>query len=139
MGVGGGSDDMDVDSPAVVPVVLETRSMKCPKMLHDPWKEYEFAFHDCKPVKDWTVTERGRDKFKYYCRNLVWKKICELVCGGCTAERARDNIYSLYDYSSMVTAIIKQLVKDKGRHPELRVGHLFVVKLLALFHQLFKA
>jgi hypothetical protein len=40
LGVGGGSDDMDVDSPAVVPVVLETRSMKYPKMLHNLWTEY---------------------------------------------------------------------------------------------------
>ena len=55
---------MDVDSPAVVPVVLEIRSMKGPKTLHDPWKEYECAFHDCKPVKDRAVTEGVRDKFK---------------------------------------------------------------------------
>jgi hypothetical protein len=123
-GVGGGSDDMDVDEPAVVPVVLETRLMKCPKTLHDLWKEYEFGFHGYKPAKDWTATERGRDKFKYYRRNVVWKKICELVRGGYTAERACDKIYSVYGHSSTVTAIIKQLVKDKGRHPELRVGHL---------------
>ena len=101
--------------------------------LHDLWKEYEFGSHGCKTAKDWTATERGRDKFKYYWQNVVWKKICELVCRGCTAERARDKIYSVYGYSSMVTAIIEQLVKDKGRHPELRVGHLFVVKLLDCF------
>ena len=54
----------------------------------------------------------------------MWEKICELVCRGCPAERACDKIYSVYGYSSMVTAIIKQLVKDKGGHPELRVGRL---------------
>ena len=44
-GVGGGSDDMDVDEPAIVPVELETCLMKCPKTLHDLWKEYKFGFH----------------------------------------------------------------------------------------------
>ena len=123
VGGGNGSDDMDMDAPAVIPVVLETRLTKSPKTLHDLWQEYEFGFHGCKPAKDWTATERGRDKFKYYRRNVVWKKICELVRGGYTAESACDKIYSVYGHSSTVTEIIKQLVKDKGRHPELRVGH----------------
>ena len=105
-GVGGGSDDMDVDEPAIVPVVLETRLMKCPKTLHDLWKEYKFGFHGCKPAKDWTSTERGRDKFKYYRWNIVWKKICELVRGGYTVDRVCNEIIIVCGHSLIVTAII---------------------------------
>ena len=112
----------DANDP--VPVVPVAKLSKCPRSLYDLWKEYEFGFHGCKPAKDWTATERGRDKFKYYRQNVVWKKICELVCGGYTAESACDKIYSAYGHSSTVTEIIKQLVKDKGGHPELRVGRL---------------
>ena len=43
--------------------------------------------------------------------------------GGYTAERACDKIYSVYGHSLTVTAIINALVKDKGLHPELRIGH----------------
>jgi hypothetical protein len=71
LGVGRGSDDMDVDALAVVPVVLETCLMKCPETLHDLSKEYEFGSHGCKPAKNWTATDRGRDKFKYYRQNIV--------------------------------------------------------------------
>ncbi len=61
--------------------------------------------------------------FKYHQRNVVWKKISELVRGGYTAERACNKTYSVYGHSLTVTAIINALVKDKGLHPELRIGH----------------
>jgi hypothetical protein len=125
-GGAGGSDgvvDVEMNVPDVVPVVLEARLTKCPRTLHDLWKEYEFGFNGCKPAKDWTPAERGRDKFNYYRRNVVWKKISELVRGGYTAERACDKIYSVYGHSSTVTSITRALIKDKGLHPELRIGH----------------
>ena len=39
LGVEGGSvgDYMEMDAPAVIPVVLEARLTKCPKTLHDLW------------------------------------------------------------------------------------------------------
>ena len=42
-------------------VVIEAELTKCPKTLHDLWKEYEFVFSDLKPAKDWTASERRRD------------------------------------------------------------------------------
>ncbi len=82
--VGGanGMVDCAMDVSDVVPVVLEARLTKCPKTLYDLWKEYEFGFRGCKPAKDWTAAEWGRDKFKYYQRNVVWKMISELIRGG---------------------------------------------------------
>ena len=46
------------------------------------WKEYEFVFCGVTPAKDWVASERGRDKYKYYRRNVVWQKVSELVGGG---------------------------------------------------------
>ncbi len=126
MGLEGGANgivDFDMNVPDFVSVVLEAFLTKCPKTLYDLWKEYEFGFCGCKPAKDWTAAEQGRDNFKYYWRNVVWKKISELVRGGYTAERACNKIYSVYGHSSTVTSSINALVRDKGLHPELRIGH----------------
>jgi hypothetical protein len=107
-----------------VPVVMEAKLTKCPKTLHDLWKEFEFGFSGLKPAKDWTAAERGRDKYKYYRRNVVWQKVSELVRGGFTAESACDRIYSVYGASSTVSDIIKALIRDKknGGHRALRIG-----------------
>ena len=107
-----------------VPVAVEAKLTKCPKTLHDLWKEFEFGFSGLKPAKDWTAAERGRDKYKYYRRNVVWQKVSELVRGGFTAERGCDRIYSVYGASSTVSDIIKALIRDKknGGHRALRIG-----------------
>ena len=68
---------------------------KCPKTLHDLWKEFEFGFSCLKPAKDWTAAERGRDKYKYYRRNVVWH-VSELVRVGFTAECTCDRLYSVF-------------------------------------------
>ena len=73
-------------------VVMEAKLTKCPKTLNDLWKEYEFGFSGLKPAKDGAASERGRDKYKYYRRNVVWQKVSELVRGGFTAESACDRI-----------------------------------------------
>jgi len=33
-------------------VVVETKLTKCPKTLHDLWKEYDVVFTGFKPAKD---------------------------------------------------------------------------------------
>ncbi len=55
----------------------------------------KFVFGGLKPAKDWAASERGRDKYNYYRRNVVWQKGSELVGGGGTAERACDRIYAV--------------------------------------------
>ncbi len=50
VGLAGGANgivDFDMDVPDVVPVVLEACLTKCPKTLHDFWKEDEFGFCGC--------------------------------------------------------------------------------------------
>ena len=101
---------------------MEARLLRCPRTLHDLWKEFEFGFSGCKPAKEWTTVEHGRDRFNYYRRNVFWMKVSELVRAGYTADRACELIYSVYGQKLSVTAIIKRLIADKkfGGHPGLR-------------------
>ena len=43
--------------------------------------------------------------------------------GGYRAGSACDKIFCVYGHSLSVTAIINAFVRDKGLHPELRIGH----------------
>ena len=107
-----------------VSVVMEDQLTKCLKTLYDLWKEFEFGFSSLKPATDWTAAGSGRDKYKYYRRNVVWQKVSELVRGGFAAESACDRIYSVYGASSPVSDVIKALLRDKknGGHRALMIG-----------------
>ena len=96
---------------------------KCPKSLHDLWKEYVFGFSGNKPAKDFTAKERGAVKHVYSKRNVFWTTVSELIRAGWTADRAIEKIYHVYGGRTSVTNILKILAKDKraGGHPELRV------------------
>ena len=104
-------------------VVLEARLTRCPKTLHDLWKEYEFGFSGCKPAKDVTSNERGKDRYNYYRRNVFWSQVSLMVRAGYTAETACDKIYFVYGASLPVSKIIKLMIRDKkyGGHLALRV------------------
>ena len=64
------ADEGIKDANDHVPVVLQARLIKCSCSLYDLWKEFEFGFQGCKPAKEWTASERGKDCFKYYKRNF---------------------------------------------------------------------
>jgi hypothetical protein len=92
-----------------------------PRNLHTLWQEYEFGFGGRKPAKDFTAEERGRVKYSYHRRKVVWDKIAELVRAGHTAQVAIDRIYQVYGQASTVTSIINQMRQDRrtGGHPQL--------------------
>ena len=106
-----------------VPAQLEARLTRCPKTLHDLWKEYEFGFSRCKPAKDFTSNERGKDRYNYYKRNVFWSQVSLMIRAGYTAETACDKIYSVYGACLPVSKIIKLMIRDKkyGGHLALRV------------------
>jgi hypothetical protein len=62
------------------------RLYTCHRSLHELWGEYEFGARGYKAAKDFTEKERGADKAKYYRRNIIWKKVSELIGAGYTAE-----------------------------------------------------
>lgn len=106
------------------PCYLFAKLTNCPKSLHDLWLEYEFGFHGCKAAKDFTAQERGEDKYWYYCRNVFWSKIAELLRAGFTSDQAFDKICDVYGGNMSVTKIINAMIVDKkiGGHPHLRVS-----------------
>jgi hypothetical protein len=62
------------------------RRYTCHRSLHELWREYEFGARGYKAAKDFTEKERGADTAKYYRRNIIWKKVSELIRAGYTAE-----------------------------------------------------
>lgn len=116
---------MQIDDP-LAPVQNIARLSKCPKTLHDLWREYEFGLNGFKAAKDFTVSERGKEKYKYYRRNCFWKQVAELIRAGDSADRACDKFYEVYGGDKSVTQILNCIIADKknGGHHRLRVRSL---------------
>ena len=75
-----------------------------------PWSK---NVTECKAAKDFTVQERGQDKYQYYRRDVFWSKVAELVRAGFTSDRACDKIYDVYGGNMSVTKIINAMIVDK--------------------------
>jgi hypothetical protein len=92
-----------------------------PRDLHLLWLEYEFGIGGRKAARHFTTHERGRVKFKYCRRKVVWDSIDRMVRAGFTAQVAVDKIYQVYGHIT-VTQIIDRMRGDAagGGHPELR-------------------
>jgi hypothetical protein len=93
-----------------------------PRSLYDLWIEYTNGIGGRKPAKDFSYTERGKYKFKYCRRKVVWDCIVKHVNAGYLAAVAIDRIYQAYGINQTVSSIITAMVKDKkrGGHPNLR-------------------
>ena len=92
---------------------LETDLSRLPKTLYDLWDEYTVGLEGHKPAKLYTSTERGRCKYKYTRRKVVWSKVEELVLGGHTAHAAIDMILDHYGKEKSVTQVINLMRKDR--------------------------
>lgn len=46
-----------------------------PRTLFILWQEFEFGIGGRKPAKDFTAIERGRSKYAYHRRKVVWERI----------------------------------------------------------------
>jgi hypothetical protein len=87
--------------------------MPQPKSLYDLKNEYLNGVGERKPARLFSATERGRVKYKYTRRKLVWDLFRNLVNLGHTAERAIDMNYDVYGAQTTVSNIINRLRKDK--------------------------
>jgi hypothetical protein len=113
--------------PLAAPVVAATLS-SLPRTLHALWIEYEFGTGGKKPAKDFTAAERGRCKYTYHRRKVVWDVVALHVRSGWLADLACDRIYDVYGRGQSVTSIINNMRKDRatynGVHPALRIANL---------------
>lgn len=120
------SMEVEEDEPGVAQIHQGiARLSKCPRSLHELWKEYQVGTGGYKAAKDFTAQERGADKSKYYRRNVFWTKISELILAGYSSDEACDLVYRCYGRGCSVTKIINKMIADKkeGGHPGLRVAH----------------
>ena len=75
-------DSFSSDEGGPPPPPLVARLCACPRMLHDLWRENEFGYPGCKPAKDFTIQERGKDRYEYYRRNVFWTVVGRMVLAG---------------------------------------------------------
>ena len=75
-----------------------------------------------KAAKDFTSKERGKVKYLYHRRKVVWEKVTEMVRSGYIAHDACNKIYEVYGANLSVTNIINLMRRDRknGGHPNLR-------------------
>ena len=81
----------------------------CPRTLYDLWDEYTVGIGGSKPAKDFTAQERGRCKYKYYCRKILWDLISRLIGSGLESHVIIDRIYQHYGRRCSVTDIMKKV------------------------------
>ena len=86
--------------------------MPTPRSLHDLWNEFQQGVGGRKPARLFSFSERGRSKFKYCRRKIVWDLIAGLVRQGHTADAGIDRIYAVYGGQTSVTNIINGLQRD---------------------------
>ena len=98
--------------------------MATPRSLHDLWQEFQHGVGGRKAARLFSYSERGRSKFKYCRRKVVWDLIAGLVRQGHTADAGIDRIYAVYGGQTSVTNIIAGLKRDKKNgtlSPNLRI------------------
>lgn len=95
-----------------------------PRSLQALWDEWNVGIGGRKPARLFTREERGRVKFKFCRRKVVWELICLHIRANRTAQDAIEKLYEVYGQTTSVTDIINRLKADirGGRlHPDLRV------------------
>jgi Transcriptional activator of glycolytic enzymes len=92
-----------------------------PKDLWVLWEEYTTGLQGRKAARCFTSRERGRVRYKYHHRKVVWDKIAEMVRQGLSYHVAIDEIYRVYGQRNKVTEIINKMRSDRirGGNPEL--------------------
>ena len=99
--------------------------MARPGNLHNLWKEYMVGLNGNKAARLFTAEERGQASVTYCRRNAFWSVISTMVRSGVSADVAVDRVYQTYGYNLSITAILRQMAKDKklpgGAHANLVV------------------
>lgn len=92
-----------------------------PKTLLMLWHEFLHGLDGNKPAKDFTPTERGRQKHKYSRRKSFWSVMLKLINAGYDELSAIDLIQQAYGTNLSVTKIIEKLQRAKsvGYHPQI--------------------
>ena len=96
-----------------------------PRSLFDLWDEYTIGLGGRKAAKNYTPSERGKVKYKYTRRKIVWDVISSLTNSGLHAHVAIDRIYEYYGREKTVTQLINLMRMDRTNKfvpPPFRLG-----------------
>ena len=66
---------------------------KCPKTIYDLWIEYTTGLGGNKAACEFTQQERGKVRYKYCRRKIVWDTISNMCSRNMSADVAIDRIY----------------------------------------------
>jgi hypothetical protein len=101
---------------ATDPRIQEMRSgvklSRNPKDLYTVWKEWEFRLNGTQPVRDFTILERGANKFAFSQHKPLWDTVTCMIAHGFTSDTAIDKIYLVYSQAKSVCSICYALAKD---------------------------
>ena len=89
--------------------------MPRPRTLYQLWDEYIRGIGNNKPAKYFTRAERGKFKFKYSRRKVLWDLIEQMNRAGISSSEAITRIHSHYGNGSP-TSIIDSIRKDRKNH-----------------------
>jgi hypothetical protein len=95
-----------------------------PRTLYSLWAEYKNGIGGRKAARLFSRAERGKVKYKYSRRKVVWDCISTLVGAGLTSQVAIDRIYQVYGENTAMTKIINMMKHDRQAgvmHPLLQV------------------
>ena len=94
--------------------VYEGTLSKNPKDMYALWEEYEFGVEGRKPARSFSIRERGRNRYSYSRRKVVWKKVEALIRNGHTYISAIDLLYVKYGRHTPVTTIINRMRSEQN-------------------------
>ncbi len=86
---------------------------KNPKDLYVVWKEWEFGLNGTKPARDFTIHERGENRFAFCRRKNLWEAVSRMIAHGYTSDTAIDRIYLVYGRKKSVCTILNLLANDR--------------------------
>jgi hypothetical protein len=95
---------------------------KCPRSLHDLWREWTDGLEGNKPASQIKRSERGgKMRYVYFNRKIVWDVIKRFTDKNISHLTAIDNIETAYGRNKSLSHYIACLKRDKkhGGHPNL--------------------
>ena len=101
---------------------LRAALSKCPKNLHDLWREWTDGLDGNKPASQLKPSERGgKARFVFCHRKVVWDVIKKFTDKNISHLTAINNIEAAYGRNKSVTHYINCLKRDRrhGGHPNL--------------------
>ena len=103
-------------------VPLRAALSKCPRNLHELWREWTDGLDGNKAASQLKPSERGgKARYVYFNRKFVWDVIKRFTDKNISHLSAIDSIESAYGRNKSITHYIACLKRDKkyGGHPNL--------------------